>query len=393
MEVALGSLSPLNLRGLNITTADRAATFWKGCGFDLGLSHHQKELEQLMAEAIFFIRNQLMTEKEKSVYFVPSELLGLVDLRRLLLLASVRNPRRRYVRLWACCVLKIMQGLSRIENSGRLAELEQAREQIFSRIKSLVHESSGGSTFLGRGQIKVPLVGMDWKEFKTRNSILLKLLHKTEFATEELFDYLGVRFVVPSDLQVPLLLRTLIEADIIVPHQVLGFRTRNSLIDTKRPKALLDLSQDLFKTGTVTLEEYLAMCERVPWGTGSGRRDDWKNSFSSSDYRALQITVRHMIRLPNPVRKAVDSMVSELRHLRGMDRDTYPYLSAAVPAEIVRYFPIEIQIFDESSYDLSRFGPASHERYKKLQLKAVRDRILGNLLKMTPEKMATQECT
>jgi uncharacterized protein (TIGR04552 family) len=309
-------------------------------------------------------------------------------------LASVRNPRRRYIRLWACCLLKIMQGLSRIENSGKLGELEHAREQIFARIKSMLVESSSGQTTVHFKKTKIPLVALDWKEFKTRNSILLKMLHKTDFASEELFDYLGVRFVVENELQVPLLLRALIECDIVIPHQVLGFRTRNSLIETQKPKALLALSQDLYNTSTITLEEYLSMCDKIPWGAelNYNKKSDWKNSYSSNDYRALQITVRHMVRVASPTRKLLDSMVSELRHLRGSERDQDPFLSATVPAETVRYFPIEIQIFDENSYDLSRFGPASHERYKQSQLKAVREKVLGSLLKMTPEKMATQEC-
>jgi hypothetical protein len=46
---------------------------------------------------------------------------------------------------------------------------------------------------------------------------------------------------------------------------------------------------------------------------------------------------------------------------------------------------------DQESYQLAKFGPASHEQYKAQQLKAVRDRILCNLLSFNEEKLSTQE--
>ena len=55
------------------------------------------------------------------------------------------------------------------------------------------------------------------------------------------------------------------------------------------------------------------------------------------------------------------------------------------------YFPIEIQMMDQESYEMAKFGPASHEQYKANQLKAVRERVLGNLMTFHEEKLTTQE--
>ena len=40
---------------------------------------------------------------------------------------------------------------------------------------------------------------------------------------------------------------------------------------------------------------------------------------------------------------------------------------------------------------MAKFGPASHEQYKANQLKAVRERVLGNLLSFNEEKMTAQD--
>jgi uncharacterized protein (TIGR04552 family) len=396
-EVALGRKNALSLRSLNIEDADRATTFFRGCGFDLAHPTHARELEQLFGEAVFFIRHVLLTDDERLRFPLPHELASLDDIRRLLILASVRTPRRRYVRLWACAALKVMQALANLEFSGKLRELQFARDQIFTRIKSLVRDERKTGPVMRHGSLAVRLKTIDWKDAKTRSSVVLKLLHKPESIVDEVFDYLGVRFVVPAEHDVPLLLRLLVESDIIVPHQVIGMRSRNSLLNLEEARGLLGLSRDLFATGTITREEFSDMTSRVPWGapssesSGQGRSGRRANVFTSNDYRAVQLTVRHLVRTPNPAYLVLDSLAGELRHYRGSERDADPLLAGLVPPELTRYFPVEIQIMDESSYDISKFGPASHERYKHLQWLSVRDRVLGSLLKVSEEKLATQE--
>jgi uncharacterized protein (TIGR04562 family) len=51
------------------------------------------------------------------------------------------------------------------------------------------------------------------------------------------------------------------------------------------------------------------------------------------------------------------------------------------PDEIQAFFPFEIQIMDIATYIHNQFGDAAHDRYKRSQIRAVRRRILGNLLR------------
>ena len=66
-------------------------------------------------------------------------------------------------------------------------------------------------------------------------------------------------------------------------------------------------------------------------------------------------------------------------------------MESVIPEQFANYFPIEIQIMDIESYELAKFGPASHEQYKSNQLKAVRERVLGSLIRFDEEKHFSQE--
>lgn len=389
-RVALGVDSAMNQRNLNISTAERAESFFRSCGFDLTRSAHRKTVEQFMGEALYFIRHVLLTEEERTSIRVPRELLTLSDARQLVMMASERVPRRRYRRLWACATLKVMHAIASLEYSGRIRQIDHAREQIFGRIKKCLVLDEGKLHFHNNGE-QVHLVQVDWKEAKTRSSILLKLLHKPDSIVDEVFDFLGVRFVVGRESEIPQLLKLLVHSDVIIPHQVLGFRTRNALINLEKVRRLLEFLSDLLSTDTITPAEFTEMCHRLEWSyTPNDSNKKSTNTFSSSFYRSLQLTVRHLVRSPNPAYLVVDSLNRQARRFRGIDHED-ALVASLVPQEIAHYFPLEIQIMDVDSYDLSRFGPASHEQYKGNQLKTVRERVLGSILKMNPEKMAAQE--
>lgn len=389
-QVALGLETSMNLRNLNITTRDRAETFLRNCGFDITRPAHKRTFEQIFGEALHFIRHTLLTMEEREKYKVPRDILLMGDVRLLLQVSSERTPRKRYRRLWACALLKVMYAIANLEYSGKTQQIEHAREQIFGRIRRCLLTEDDKTFFQGK-DTRVSLVQVDWKEAKTRASILLKLLHKPDSMVDEVFDLLGVRFVVSKESEIPQLFKLLIQNDVIIPHQVLGFRTRNALLNLTRGKRTLEFLMDLLSMDTVTPNEFREMSERVDWSFApgeSGKRST--NSFTSTYYRSLQLTVRHLVRSPNPAYLVVDSLSRQVRRFRGIDGED-DSVANLVPQELAHYFPLEIQIMDVDSYDLSRFGPASHELYKGNQLKTVRDRVLGSILKMTSEKLSTQE--
>lgn len=383
-EIALGLKNSFSLRNLNIDTSTRAEIFLKNCGFNINDSNQAKQFEQLLGEALFFIRHILFSSEEREKLCVPVEILHIDNPKVLLLLASSKQPKKRYKRLWACSLLKVMYAIANIQFSGKLQILDYAREQIFKKIKNLL--SVEKEQIIKYKNISLYLNKVEWKEAKTRTSIVLKLLHKPDSIVDEVFDYLGVRFVVQNSNEIPLLLKLLIEADIIIPHQVVSVRTRNSILNMKHPKKILNFLSELYSCGTLAEEQFLNMCSQVNWQTQLGEDNTKRaNLFTSQHYRSLQFTVRHLVRSLNPAFLALESLSNQLRRYTGIERQE-PWMESVIPEQFANYFPIEIQIMDSESYELAKFGPASHEQYKSNQLKAVRDRIIGSLTRFNPEK-------
>jgi uncharacterized protein (TIGR04562 family) len=223
--------------------------------------------------------------------------------------------------------------------------------------------------------------------------VLLKLLHKPEAMAEEVFDYLGVRFIVSETQDIAKLLRVLMETDIIIPHQVLNLRSRNALINLSGAQRQLSLAYDLLQTGTATPEEFIDMCNKVDWDLfqGESKRGSRQNVHSSSKYKSIQLTVRHLVRTPNPAFLVLSSLAGQLRHARGLEPEDDPLLMGLIPEENARFFPLEIQIFDRRSHEVAQFGPASHEQYKSNQLQTVRKKVLGSLLHFDETRLQTQD--
>ncbi len=396
-EVILGIKNSYSQRNLNFKTISQAETFLKNCGFDLSNQMHVKQFEQFFGEAIFFIRHILFTEQEREKFIVPSQIIHISNPCELLLNASSFHPRKRYLRLWCCSILKVMYSIANLQYSGRLHIIDDAREQIFKRIKNILHPhhhhhaSHNEPIVCHFKNASIKLNKVEWKEAKTRTSIVLKLLHKPDSIVDEVFDYLGVRFVVQNSNEIPLLLKLLIEADIIIPHQVVSIRTRNSLLNIKHPKKVFSFLKDLNSCGTLTDQEFEDMCKNMSWAAQS-TDDNIKrsNSFTSQHYRSLQFTVRHLVRTPNPAFLVLESMTNQLRRYTGILRQE-PWMESVIPQYFAHYFPIEIQMMDQESYEMAKFGPASHEQYKANQLKAVRERVLGNLITFSTDKLTTQD--
>jgi uncharacterized protein (TIGR04562 family) len=217
------------------------------------------------------------------------------------------------------------------------------------------------------------------------------LLHKPDNIVDEVFDYLGVRLVVEKTNEIPLLLKLLIEADIIIPHQVVSIRSRNSILNIKQPQKILSFLEELLSSGTLSYDEFRGMCEKLPWEIQIGDEvHNRVNLFTNRHYKSMQFTVRHLVRTENPVFSVLDSLTNQLRRYTGTHYQQY-LIEPIIPEYFANYFPIEIQILDRQSYEMAKFGPASHEHYKSNQLKAVRERVLSSLLSFDQEKIKSQE--
>jgi uncharacterized protein (TIGR04552 family) len=379
-DLVLGERRLIDALQMQIPSLQRADDFLMQCGLNSSEAAQRQQLERMLGEAQHFLRHVLMSAQEREKWPIPSAIKESDDVRRLLVLSSDQRPCQRYLRIWSCALLKIMHAIASLEFSGKLQDLSLARQIIFSRIhKNLVQSESGTFAFHHPCGDQIPLTAIDWKEEKTRKSTILKLIHKPENLVDDVYDYFGVRFVVKTPADISLLLDGLIRSDIVIPHQVMALRSRNNLIDFRKGKRLLKLTKDLVLHGGIDQQEAQEHWQRIDW-TPDARKQSLlrSNRFSGANYRSIQLTVRHLVRLKNRAHKAVTALSTQLERYQNVSRSDH-WLDKLVPPEITRYFPLEIQLFDQESYVDSRFGPASHQAYKANQLKAARTRILGPL--------------
>src|SRR5690606_19031548 len=115
----------------------------------------------------------------------------------LLLFASDSSPSTANAlrQAWSCAVLRVMHTISHIEGVQRLADIEAARQQVFERFSNYIRKGPDGRLALGDSKVSVPLVHLDWKVAKSRESMILKLLHKRANVAETIYDQIGVRIV------------------------------------------------------------------------------------------------------------------------------------------------------------------------------------------------------
>jgi uncharacterized protein (TIGR04562 family) len=116
---------------------------------------------------------------------------------------------------------------------------------------------------------------------------------------------------------------------------------------------------------------------------------DKENLHSGSEYRAVQMTCRQLIRTPRPLATLRKNLQHELekmpvgnifsRHVAELI-NVLRNISKLAGDDEFSFFPFEIQVMDKKAWDINTTGKASHTKYKKSQLKAARRRVLNEIL-------------
>src|SRR5208282_349991 len=92
----------------------------------------------------------------------------------------------------------------------RSPHFSDIQQQIFDRFYKLIHRDAEGKLFLSdhsgeqsvqEDPLRVRLVAFETKPKKSRDSIILKLLHKPENVAEDIFDRVGIRFTTFTPLE------------------------------------------------------------------------------------------------------------------------------------------------------------------------------------------------
>jgi len=384
MDVLIGGHSSIDLQSLGITTKSEAHKFIETYGYELQSRDDRRQLHAVMIEALSFIERYLMPEEWVGGLVPPDDVMLCSDPTELLLWASTDTKKDLERKVWSCAVLRVMHTIAHLDGIRETADTEQAREQIMARFQRHVMRDMDGSLWFGSGEFRIHLEKIDWKTEKSRESILLKLLHKPGNVAETIYDMVGVRIITRRFCDVLIVVKFLEDFHIVSFPNCIPSRARNSLIDVNRFRKILDGLRVKVRKGTLSPEEFAKQVERLAMAPGEGKRS---NPHSGASYRAIQLTARQRIRGTNPAYGWVGRL-AEAAKQGGTIAKAAAEISKAVGSweevrrhrDFAAFYPFEIQVMDSKAYRQSGTGAARHDRYKQSQIRTARQRVLSEIL-------------
>ncbi len=381
LNAIVTGVSAIDMASLSIRTRDEAKMFAREYGFDIEDPHALDEVRNAHAEAVAFICEYFLEENERDL--IPPEVRQPESYLDLLVYSSNYLNKSNVRQMWACAVLKVMHGIFHIDHDFKLRYFDTIRAQIFASWDRML-EFHGDRHYLSGQQICLPLYLFQRKRNKGRKSILLKLLQKASYVASDIYDHLGMRLVFETKMETLYALKLLYKSHQISVINVKPFRSKNNLIEFNHAKKIFNRYRPLLdRAGTYPIELFKKMDRELEAAFIAARHKD--NPHSSDQYQSIQVTVRKMVRVPNPIYQQVEA----LRQLVGEYRAVPPQLlrTEAIDKEYAFYFDYEIQLMDRQSYLKSINGPASHQAYKKRQIETARRRVLGpQLVRSLEEK-------
>jgi uncharacterized protein (TIGR04562 family) len=375
-QVILGGGSPIDLDSLRLHSPGEARNFALNYGYDMDIPVQRAAVLRVYEDAVDFLEAVVL---EGTNLHVPFEVRDLQDPLELLIWASDR-PRNHRGR-WSCAILRVMHTLFHVDHNVNLRFLPEIQRQVFEPYDRFLEQKADGAWVL-KGAYEVALMAVERKENKDRNSMLLKMLHKPENVAETIYDQIGIRLVAEDQLGVLMVIRFLLDHHVLMPTHIKPSRSRNLMIDMVALAAWSETMppsfriQDLDPEARKTLSHTLAI--KAPG------KD--QNPFSSKDYSAIQFTARTLVRLPSPATKALETLQERLQTMGDTELSDLVRIPELIQdqEEFTFFFAHEVQVMEQSGFQSSRSGPASHTEYKQRQRDAARRRVLQGILQEEP---------
>ncbi len=225
---------------------------------------------------------------------------------------------------------------------------------------------------------RVDLIAFETKPKKSRDSTILKLLHKPENVAEDIFDQVGIRFVTATRIDTLRVIKYLKDHNIVMPPNIKPSRSRNTLIDIDYFKGKLPDLLGQAEGGRLTEDALRTALETATQSPGA---DAAVNPHTSEFYRAIQFTGRQLIKLKNPlvqdlreIRQLSKSLPQGESLFKAIDRIDLKF----VQKEIRFFYPFDVQVLDEKSAAENEGGRSAHSEYKRAQIQTAMKRVMSN---------------
>lgn len=376
----LDGVSPIDLDRLALQSRDEAYHFLVQYGYDLAIPSEHHDAWTVFKEAMDYLDRVLCpapVEGDISVR-LPQELRQLEDLPELLLLASHQNP----LQAWACALLRVMHTISHANHAVRSPFYEEIQGQILQRYRAHIHQDGHGKKFLGTGLLAVPLEDIQLREEKSRDILILKLLHKPDNVAQSVYDRIGVKLITPTKVDALLVLRYIRRNHLAIFANIMPGRSKNTLVDLERFRQVYE-SINQPGAGSTLRNGWAALLESPRLPDDLEFDPAQQNPHSSREFRSIQFTCRQLIRVPNPLYSVIADLKHKLRdRLNKEEIDLLLHdLQKTNPEPVLRFFfPYEVQILDHENALKSEVGESSHANYRLRQLRTARRRVLGGLI-------------
>jgi uncharacterized protein (TIGR04562 family) len=371
-----------------VVNDDTVENFLVGYGIDRDDSVARAELFGNFQEAIQFIKRSFLLEGDTAGLDIriPSSILMITDISDLFLMATRDNSEySEEEMLWAELLLKVMHTILHVDKDLRTNYFNAIQTQIFDRFYKYIHRLDE-ELFLATSEnspMRISLVDFETKSKKSRDSVIIKLLHKAENVAEELFDRVGVRIITKSRFDALRVVRFLSDQHVVIPHNIKPSRSVNNLVNTEKFR---DIYSQLVKDSIrkdLSEEEFLTQIDLALVKLRESADESEHNVHTSSKYQSIQFTCRQLIKYKNPfmhefsvLRKSAkkDKENALAKKILAMDY-------SLVARDIKFFYPYEVQIVDEGSHRINTEGEASHLEYKKSQTQAAMKRLFKSLIK------------
>jgi uncharacterized protein (TIGR04562 family) len=370
-----------------VINKNMSSSFLEGYGTYIDDPIKKAELFGNFQEALQFIKRYFLKEGNKESgldLVIPNSILMISDVAQLtLILESNDDEYDENTKSWADIILKVVHTILHVDKDLRSNYFKIIQTQIFDKFYRYMNRNSSNKLFLGvGGSCEIPLIEFDTKSKKTRDSVILKLLHKAENVAEELFDRVGVRFIASSKIDCLKIINFLINQNVIVPQNIKPSRSNNSMVDLEKFQKSFPSIVELARKNNLREDRFSDALEReLEEELFPESRSD--NIHSLDSYRAIQFTCRQLVRYEDPFVSEFKKLKSFINKNHSSD-EVHQMINKIDTSNLARdiefFYPYEVQVIDEKSNKNNLQGDASHKEYKKSQIISARNRLFRKLI-------------